>query len=106
MVWARWLQAKLGAYEGICSIQQSRAATPSGEVVGRKLSPCLRCLLLRPHLFHPAGGSVFKVLAFEGGCEAAVPVPVGGDLDPLTETSWGCKFFGLSCLPPSRPPSR
>lgn len=41
-----------------------------------------------------------KVPAFEGEHEAALPVRAGEDLDPLTETSWGSKFFGLSHLPP------
>lgn len=44
--------------------------------------------------------SVVKVPAFEGGHEAALPVRAGGDLGPLTETSWGCMFFGLGHLPP------
>jgi len=42
------------------------------------------------------------VLAYERGHKAAVPVPAGGDLDLLTETSQGCKFLGLAVsLPPS-----
>lgn len=96
MAWAHWLQAELGAYEGIC-IQQRRVATPSGEVVGR----CQRWISFRPRQSHPASSSVGRVLAFEGGHEAAVPIPAAGDLDLLTETSWGCKFFGLGCLSPS-----
>lgn len=69
--------------------------------MGWALSPCPPCLSFRPRLSHPAGSSVVKVFGFEGGHEAAVPILAGGDLDPLTETSWGLSFLGSAVsLPP------
>lgn len=102
VMWTRWLQAESDACRGICSIPQIPVATPPGEVVGRALSPCLRCLSFTPRTSHPAGNSGVEVLAFEGGHEAAVPILAGRDLDGLTEISWGCEIFGLAVsLPPS-----
>lgn len=99
VAWAHWLQAELGACEGVCGIQPHRGAAPPGEAVGWAGHFLLS---LRPRPSHPAA---VKVLAFEGGGEATVPIPAGGDLDLLTETSWGREFLRLGCLTLSIPPT-
>lgn len=102
VAWAHWLQEGLGACEGVCGIQPHRGAAPPGEAVGWAGHFLLS---LRPRPSHPASSAAVKVLAFEGGGEATVPIPAGGDLDLLTETSWGCKFLRLGCLTLSIPPT-
>lgn len=103
MVWARLLQAKLGAYEGICSIQQSQVAALSGKAVGRVLFPSLWCLSFRRHPSHPAGSSVVKELAFEGGREAAIPIQLEGIWIRSQKPPGAARFLGSAVSSPSFP---